>query len=200
MARCQAQATFRHQIGVWIVRRGEVRVDRVHHGLILVRSGDREHFGMRFLDHVRFGAKTACNDNLAIRFNRFTDSLKALITRGIQKSARVHQNQVCAGIVRGDLVAFCAQARDDPLGIDQGFRAAEGNDADLGGLGRPDRSRGKGCRGHSRPAITNAANWKGRAHIGPFFFGYQTLSLTRANFQQMFDTRKCRSRNLGTGS
>ena len=83
---------------------------RIHDLLILMRTGHREHFRMRLFDHVRFGAETAGDDHFAIGFNRFANRIQAFFAGAVEEAARIDQDQVGAGIVRADLIAFGAQA------------------------------------------------------------------------------------------
>ena len=100
---------------MWIVRRREVRVHRVHHLLILMRASDREHFRVGFLDDIGLSAEATGDDDFAIGLNRLADGVEAFIAGAVEKAARVHQDKVGAGIVRTDLVSFGAQPGDDAL-------------------------------------------------------------------------------------
>ena len=108
MARREAQAAFGHKVEMRIVRRRQMRMHRVHHRLILVRAGDGEHLRMRLLDHIRLGAKTAGDDHPSIRLDRLADGRQALIAGGIEKAAGVDQHEVCARIIRRDLITLGA--------------------------------------------------------------------------------------------
>jgi hypothetical protein len=56
MRGCESHALRRHQVGVGIVRPGQVRVHRLHHFVGRVRTGHRQHLGMRLAHDVALGA------------------------------------------------------------------------------------------------------------------------------------------------
>ena len=82
--------------------------------------------------HVLLGAEAAGDNDAAVLVERLADGIERLGDGSIDEAAGVHDDEVGAGIVGHDVVAFGAQARQDLLGIDEGFRAAEGDEADLG--------------------------------------------------------------------
>ena len=137
-------------------------VHRFHDLLILVRPRDREHFGMRGFNHVWLCAKTACDNDFAIRFDRLSDGIEAFVARAIEEAACVDQHQIGAVIVAADLIAFGPQARDNAFRIHKRFWAAERNDTDFGGVrGRCGTVLRLKDGGHGRAVIRFQGTWKG---------------------------------------
>ena len=93
----------------------EVGVHCGHNVFVLVGAGNGEHLGVRSLDHVGFGTEASGDNDLAVRLDSFANGFEAFIPSAVQEAAGIDQDKVCASIIWSDLVAFCAQARDDTL-------------------------------------------------------------------------------------
>ena len=74
--RRQADTLRRNQIGIGVVRFGQMRMYRLHHGGSGMRSGDGEYFRVRFADNVALGAKTAGDDDAAVFMQGFADRVE----------------------------------------------------------------------------------------------------------------------------
>ena len=113
-----------------IVRRRRCLVHGSHHALVGLRAGDGEHVRVLLADQFRLGAHAAGDDDLAVFLQRGADGVERLVARRIEEAAGVDDDEVGAVMLAGDLVALGAQARQDPLGIDQRLRAAEADETD----------------------------------------------------------------------
>ncbi len=148
VARRQLHALRRHEIDKRLVRLGQMRVHRVHHLAQRMRAGDGQHFRMHFLDQVVTGgvlatAETAGHDDFAIFTDRLTDGVQRFLHCRVDETAGIDDDQICAVIGLGRVIAFGAQLGEDLLGIDQGFRAAERHESDFGcGSGRHEKKIG----------------------------------------------------------
>ena len=103
----------------------------LHHLLGGVRAGDGQHLRMGRQHHVLLRAEAAGDDDAAVLGQRLADGVERLGHRGVDEAAGIHDDEVGAAVVGHDVVALGAQARQDLLGIDEGLRAAEGDEADL---------------------------------------------------------------------
>ncbi|MDR8763954.1 hypothetical protein FEP90_05680 [Burkholderia multivorans] len=139
VARRELDAGRRHEIDERIVRLRQVRVHSLHHFADRMRARDGEHLRVHFLDQARAArallrAETAGDDHLAVLGQRFADRVEAFLHGFVDEAARVDDDEVGAVVGAGDFIAFGAQLGDDLFGVDERFRAAEGNEADFGGL------------------------------------------------------------------
>ncbi len=82
-------------------------------------------------DVVGFGAEAAGDDDLAVFLERFADGIQGFCFGGIQKATGVDDDRVGPLVFGGNAVAFGAQAGQDALAVDQGFRAAQRDHADV---------------------------------------------------------------------
>ena len=82
---------------------------------------------------LRLGPHAAGDDDLAVFGHGGADSGERFRLRAVEEAAGIDDGEVGAGMVARQLVAFRAQPRDDALGIDQRFRAAERNEGNAGG-------------------------------------------------------------------
>jgi hypothetical protein len=130
--RRQLDSLRRHQVLERIVGFRQVLVHLLHHLLGGMRAGDGEHLRVGGQHHVLLGAQAAGDDDAAVLVERLADGVERLGHRGIDEAAGVHHDEVGALVVGHDGVAFCAQARQDLFGVDEGFRTAEGDEAHLG--------------------------------------------------------------------
>lgn len=108
-------------------------MDRVEDLFVLVRACHRQNVGVVFADVVGFGAKAACDDDLAVFLEGLADGIKGFGLGAVEEAAGVDDDGVRARVIGRDCVAFGAQAGEDAFAIDQRFGAAEGDHAD-GGL------------------------------------------------------------------
>ena len=92
-------------------------MDDIHYLISRMRSGDGKHGRVCCLDNVALGAETACNDDLAVFIQRFTDGVERLLNCGIDKAAGIDDNEVRIIVTRRDFVALGAQLGQDTLGI-----------------------------------------------------------------------------------
>ena len=88
---------------------------------------------MRRADLARIAAHAAGDDHLAVLGQRLADRVQAFLARAVEEPAGVDDDHVGAGVGVRDLIALGAERGQDALGIDQRLRAAEADDADLGG-------------------------------------------------------------------
>ncbi len=130
MVRGQAHALRRHQIGIRVVRLGQVGVDIAHDLVGSVRAGDGEHGRVRRLHDVTLGAEAAGDDDLAILVERLADGVERFLDGSVDEAAGVDDHQIGIVVARRNLVAFGAQLGQDTLGIRTGFRTAQRNETD----------------------------------------------------------------------
>ena len=135
VARRELHALRRHEIDERIVWRWNRFVHGRDDGLVLMRPRDREHVRMRVADDVRLGTEAAGDDDAAVLGERLADRVERLGARAVEKPARIDDDDVGAGVVRGRLVTLGAQLAQDSLGIDERLRAAEAHEADFGRMG-----------------------------------------------------------------
>jgi hypothetical protein len=90
---------------------------RAHHGDDVVGAGDREHLRMGLPHDIAFGAEAAGDDHLAVFPERFADRVERLIDRRVDEAAGIDNHQVGVAIAGRDPIAFCAQLREDALGV-----------------------------------------------------------------------------------
>src|SRR5262249_6148368 len=101
-------------------------------GLVLVRARDREDTRMRAEDLLLLDAETARDDDAAVLGQRLADGRQALLLGRVEKAAGVDDDGVGALVVGNQLIALSPEARDEALAVDERFRTAERDDADLG--------------------------------------------------------------------
>ncbi len=143
MARRQVEAFRRHEVDEGIMQRRHRVVDGGDDLFVLVRTGDRQHAGVRGADAAFLDAHAAGDDDAAVLGHRLADGVQAFGLGAVEEAAGVDDDDVGALVIGGDLIAFGAQARDDALAIDQRLRAAERDEANLRCAG------GGGLHGHS---------------------------------------------------
>ena len=90
-------------------------------------------FGIARGDLFRFGAHAAGDDHLAVLGERRADGGKRFRLRAVEEAAGIDDREIGVRMSPGELITFGAQPRDDALGIDQRFRAAERNEGDTWG-------------------------------------------------------------------
>ncbi len=145
MARGELDALGGHQIEKRVVPRRRHPVDRIDHGFVLLRPGDGEHVRVAGGDLFGLGTHAAGDDHLAVLVERRADGGKGFLLRAVEKAAGIDDREVGAGMPPGELIAFCAQPRDDALGIDQRLGAAEGDEAHPRGTGLGHNRSRLGC-------------------------------------------------------
>ena len=79
-------------------------------------------------------AEAAADDDAAVFGERLGDGVKAFPDGLVDEAAGVDDHDVGVVVARADAVASGAELGDDPLRIDEGLGAAEGNEADDGNL------------------------------------------------------------------
>jgi hypothetical protein len=146
-------ALRRHEVEIGIVRRRRRCVHGRDDALVGLRPRDREHVGEAVADLARLRSHAAGDDNLAVVRHGLADCAKRFRLGAVEEATGVDDDEVGACMLLGQLIALGAELRDDALGIDEGFWAAERHEGDFGGrrvhakgfpaarLGRPlDRS------------------------------------------------------------
>ncbi len=96
---------------------------------------------MRGADGVGLLAHAAGHDHATDLRDRLADGLEALLLGTVKEAAGVDQHHVGSGIIRAHCLAVGPQAREDTLGIDERFGAAERDHPDLLLVGN------RGCSG-----------------------------------------------------
>ncbi len=142
MPRRELDALRRHQVDERVVLRRRRAMHGLHHALVLLRAGDREHVGIARGDLFRFRAHAAGDDDLAVFRQGFADGAEQFRLRAVEKPAGIDDDEVGAVVLARELVAFRAQPRDDALGIDQRLGAAERNERYAGRSGHSRLFRG----------------------------------------------------------
>ena len=130
VVRRQAHALWRHQIGIRVMRFGQVLMNVTHHLVSGMRAGDGKHRGVGGLDDVALGAKATGDDDLAVLGQGLADGVERLFHRGIDEAAGVDDDEVRIVVAWRDFVALGTQLGQDALGVATGFRATQGNKAD----------------------------------------------------------------------
>ena len=131
MRRRQSQTGTRNEVEKRCVRRRRSSVDRTHHRIVLMRPSDSENVRKRIADALVLHAKAARDDDAAVLRHRLANRLQAFGLGAVEEAAGVHHDDVRAIVARGDRIALAAQPRENALGIDQRFRAAEADETDL---------------------------------------------------------------------
>ena len=130
-------ALLRHQVDKRVVRFGHMQVDRVHHLLRRMRSGDGQHAGVHLAHQVAAavtgsGTEATGDDDFAVGRQRLADGVEALANRVIDEAAGVDDHQVGAGEGLAGLVALGAELGQDQFGVGQCLGAAKRDKADPG--------------------------------------------------------------------
>ena len=81
-----------------------------------------------------YSSGTAADDDAAVFGERLGDGVKAFPDGLVDEAAGVDDHDVGVVVARADAVASGAELGDDPLRIDEGLGAAEGDEADDGNL------------------------------------------------------------------
>ena len=158
----ELDALRRHEVEIRVVRRRRRRVHGRDDALVGLRPGDREHVGEALADLAGLRAHAAGDDDLAVLGHRLADGAERFRLGAVEEAAGVDDDEIGAGMRLGQLVALGAELRDDALGIDEGLRAAERHEGDLGS-GRVHAK--KVSRGAPRAAARHTV---GEGQIGAF--------------------------------
>ena len=78
-------------------------MDGADDALILVRAGDREHFGEAGADQLRFLADAAGDDHPAVLGDRLADRGEALFLGRIEEAAGIDQHDVGVPIIGAEV-------------------------------------------------------------------------------------------------
>ena len=100
------------------------------HLLVGVGTGDLQHLGMHGADLIFLGAQAAGDDHLAIFGQGFTNGFERFLYGAVDEAAGVDDHQLGIVVAIDHLIPFGAQLGQDPLGIHQIFRTAQGDEAD----------------------------------------------------------------------
>jgi hypothetical protein len=115
----------------WIVARRNMFVHRVHHVLIRMSTGDFENARMPREDTFGSGAQAAGDDDAAVLLQSFADGVQRFIDGRIDEATGVDHDHIRSIVGRRDLVALGAQARQDPLRVNERLGAAEADESDF---------------------------------------------------------------------
>ncbi len=123
--RREAYPLWRDKVEKRIMRLGQVCVHRLHHLCLRVRTGNREHRGMRASHDIALGAEAAGHDDPAVLVQGLADRCQRFLDRRVDKAAGVDHHQVGIGVLTDNFIALGAQLRQDVLRIDQRLGTAE---------------------------------------------------------------------------
>jgi hypothetical protein len=126
------QARRRQQVHERVVPGRQRGMHRLHHAGVVLRAADRQHVRVRMADQFGALAQAAGDDDLAVRRQRLADRVERFGHRRIDEAAGIDHHHVGVVVGRHQVVAFHPQLGEDALGIDQGLRAAEADEADPG--------------------------------------------------------------------
>jgi hypothetical protein len=79
---------------------------------------------MHLRHHAFFRAEAAGDDDLAVLGQRLADGIEGFLDGGVDKAARVDDDEIGAVVRGGRDVALRAQLRQDALGVDESLRTA----------------------------------------------------------------------------
>ena len=130
MARREPHAFARNEVDELVARRGRGFAYRRHHAFERLRSGDRRDIGEGFADRLGLRPHAAGHDHAAVLVHRLPDRGEQLGLGAVEKAAGVDDHRVRAGVTARELVAFGAQAGENPLAVDERLRAAERDERD----------------------------------------------------------------------
>ena len=120
-----------HEVEERVVLRRQVLVHGGEHIVIGMGTCDFEHARMPFEDARWVRPETAGDDHFTVLFERLADGVQRFVDRRVDEAAGVDHHEVSRRVVGRHGVALGAQLREDTLGIDEGLRAAEADEADL---------------------------------------------------------------------
>ena len=156
MPRRQLDAGRRHEVGVRVVRPGQVPVHMIEHLVRGVRPGDGQHLRVHAGDQVFAAlvprAEAAGHDDPAVFCQRLADRVERLFNRRVDEAAGVDDDEVSAFVRRAGGVALGGELRDDQFGIDQRLGTAQGHESHRrsGGTGSGGTCAPHGNRGRHR--------------------------------------------------
>lgn len=107
-------------------------MDCREHVVIRVRTCDLEYTRMSIEDALRVRAETACDDDLSVLLECFTNRVERFVDRGVDESAGIDHHQIGGVVIRRDGITFCSQLSEDALRVDERFGAAEADESDFG--------------------------------------------------------------------
>lgn len=127
----QLEPTRWDQIGIGIMLGRQVRMNRLHHLGLRIRTGYSQYAGVGLFDNPLLGTETTGNDHLAILIQSITNGLQRLLHCSIDKSAGIDHHQICISIFTDKLITFCAKLGKNVFGIDCRLGTAETDKTDL---------------------------------------------------------------------
>ncbi|MNZ49522.1 hypothetical protein D3C78_672930 [compost metagenome] len=138
VARGQLDALWRHQVDqrVVILTRRYHFMHGVDHLLVLLRAGHGQYARVHVTDAAFLDTHATGDDDLAVFLDGFADHFKGLGLGAVDEATGVDHHHIGILIGGHDFVAFHAQLGQDAFGIDQGFGATQGDEADLRRGGR----------------------------------------------------------------
>ena len=134
MARRKPDTLRREKVDEGVLTRRNGAMDGLHHALVLLRAGDREHAGKCMCDLFRLCPQAAGHDHLPVLIEGLANGGKRLRLGAVEKAAGVDHDEIGAPMIAGKLIAFGAQPRNDTLAVDQRLGASERDEAHLGGI------------------------------------------------------------------
>ena len=135
----EAHAAGGHQIAPGLVGTRQMGLDHRDDVIDGVGARDAEHL-RAVVQHVvaavglLAAAEAAADDDAAVFGERLGDGVKAFPDGLVDEAAGVDDHDVGVVVARADAVASGEELGDDPLRIDEGLGAAEGNETDDGNL------------------------------------------------------------------
>ena len=108
-------------------------MDGIDDRVVLLRACHGKYLGVPRGDQFWRCAETPCHDDPAVLGNCFADCRERLLARAVNEATGVDDHDVGAAMVRRRCIAFCTKPSQDPLGIDERFRAAQAHESDARG-------------------------------------------------------------------
>jgi hypothetical protein len=130
--RGELDALRRNKVEIGIVRRRRRLVHGRHHALVGLRARDGEEIGEAVANLARLRPHAAGDDDPPVLIERLADGVEGFRLGAVEKTAGVDDDEIGAGMLLGEFVALGTELRDNALGIDEGLRAAERHEGDLG--------------------------------------------------------------------
>ena len=123
MARCQAYALWRNEVGEWVMKWRQMLMHRADHFFIRMGSRHLEHAWMSLENSLGLGPKTSGHDDSAVLLEGLTNGVKGLVDCRVDESARVDYHDVGSLIRRRYLVALRSKVGEDAFRVNERFGA-----------------------------------------------------------------------------